>query len=272
MATIAPLTSQSPAPAGPLQAGPGIGLTSAVGGPTALPSYDAASLAQGFLPTQQQQMARNPMLPQHPTDAALDSQYLAEEAVLRANIAKQYADVLQQLGYTDEKGGFIPGSVATNAGRQEADLRRSSDLAAEDTTHQAQREGTLFSGLRGTAQARAQYPFQQQIQELGINVPMQLGQLHEQAAGLVDQYSLQNNQLLAAAAQRRAAALAQSGGGGGVAVPGAAATPGPSTLDEGTINPIALSPRPGMPTTTPTVLAPGGAVPGGVFRADPSLF
>lgn len=171
------------------------------------------------------QMTRNPMLPQHPVTAAYDSQYAADEAVLRAQISRSYADILQQLGYTDEQGNFITGSVATNAARQQTDLNRSSDLAAEQTTQDSQRSGTLFSGYRGTAQARAQYPFQQSILDLGINVPLQLSQLHEQAAGLTDQYTLQNNQLLAAAAQRQAAALTASGGGTPASTGGAPAAP-----------------------------------------------
>lgn len=161
-----------------------------------------------------QQLPRNPMLPPHPDTAAMDSEYSADEAVMRANIVKQYSDILQQLGFSDEQGNFIPGSVATNARRQQSDLQRSSDLAEEDTTNEMQRQNTLFSGYRGKAQARAQYPFQQAMLDLGINVPLQLSQLHEQAAGLADQYTLQNNQLLAAAAQRKAAALAASGGSG----------------------------------------------------------
>lgn len=163
---------------------------------------------------QNQQLGANPMLPPHPATAALDSQYAADEAVLRANTAKQYADILQQLGYTDDQGNFIPGSVATNAARQNTDLQRSSDIAAETNTQDMQRAGTLFSGYRGTAQARAQYPFQQSMIDLGINVPLTLSQLHEQAAGLVDQYTLQNNQLLAGAAQRAAAGITASGGSG----------------------------------------------------------
>lgn len=169
--------------------------------------------AQAYMPPAAQRLPRNPMLPQHPVSAAYDAQYAADEAVLRANISRSYADILQQLGYSDDQGNFIPGSISTNAARQQTDYQRSSDLAAEGVTQQSQREGTLFSGYRGTETARQQYPFQQQILDLGINVPMQLSSLYEQAAGLTDQYTLQNNQLLAGAAQRAAAAITSSGGG-----------------------------------------------------------
>lgn len=154
---------------------------------------------------QQQQMAQNPMLPQHPVTAALDAQYYAQEAVLRQKIAQQHADLLQQLGYTDAQGNVIPGSVEVNAQRQGGELQRQSGLAAQGVTEAAQRNGTLFSGRREQDTARAEYPYQNQIAQLGIDTPMQLSQLHEQAAGLVDQYTLQNNQLLADAATRASA-------------------------------------------------------------------
>jgi|SRR5215471_645300 len=165
-----------------------------------------------YLPAQaQQNLGRNPMLPQVPVTGDLDSQYLAEEAQLRSQVAKNYADILQQIGYTDQNTGqFIPGSVSVQAGRQAEDLQRQSDLAAEDVTNQAQQAGTLFSGRRAFDIARAQQPYQTQLARLGVDTPIQIGGLYEQAAGLIDQYTLQNNLYLAAMAQRRAAAIAQS--------------------------------------------------------------
>jgi|SRR5215831_19127938 len=153
----------------------------------------------------------NPMLPQMPATGDLDSQYLAEEAQLRASVAQQYADILQQIGYTDQNGNFIPGSISVGAGRQAEDLQRQSDLAAEDVTNQAQVSGTLFSGVRARDTARAQQPYQSALARLGVDTPIQIGGLYEHAAGLLDQYTLQNNLYLAAMAQRRAAAIAQAG-------------------------------------------------------------
>jgi hypothetical protein len=175
-----------------------------------------------MIPPQNKQLTKNPMLPQLPTTGDLDSQYMAAEAQLRQQVAQQYADILQQLGYVDESGNFLPGSVSVNAARQQSDLGRQSDLAGENVTQQAQQQGTLFSGKRAENTAKAQEPFQRQIAQLGVDTPLSLGHLYEQAAGLVDQYTLQNNLMLAQMAGRRAAAAAtnpagspaQQGGGG----------------------------------------------------------
>lgn len=251
----------------------GSGIPASAGIPVPGTDYTA-----DFTPGKNMQLARNPMLPQHPVTAQMDAEYAANEAILRAQVAKQYADVLQQLGYTDDSGNFIPGSVTTNAARQEGDLKRSSDIATEDVTHDMQRNGTLFSGVRGTQTARAQYPFQQQIAQLGIDVPLQLSQLYEQAAGLTDQYTLQNNQLLAAAAQRAAAALAQSGGIGSAAAAPATQPVGSFVGDNPISNPglqqPALTPNYGIPAqvggsfTMPSPLTPNYGIPkavGGTF-------
>ena len=176
-----------------------------------------------LLPSANRQLPKNPMLPQLPVTGDMDSEYLANEAQLRASVAKQYADVLQQLGYVDDAGNFLPGSISVNAARQQSDLGRQSDLAEQGVTETAAREGTLFSGRRGTETAKAQDPFQRQIAQLGVDTPLALGRQYENAAGLIDQYTLQNNLLLAAMAARRSAAITQQpagppnqqGGGGG---------------------------------------------------------
>lgn len=170
--------------------------------------YAAQGVPQNLMAQPGQRLQQNPMLPQHPQDEALDSEYYAQEALMRQQVAQQYADILQQLGYTDPSGKFIPGSVTTQAAQKQADYQRSSDIAGQEVTRTSQQQGTLFSGIRAENTARAQYPFQQAITQLGIDVPMQLGQLYGQAAGLTGQYTLQQNQLLASAAQRKAAALA----------------------------------------------------------------
>lgn len=235
-----------------------------------------------FSVPQDQQLGRNPMLPVHPVTAAMDSQYSADEAVLRANISKQYADILQQLGYTDEQGNFIPGSVATNAARQQTDLQRSSDIAGEGVTQDSQRAGTLFSGYRGTQQARAQYPFQQSMLDLGINVPLTLATLHEQAAGLTDQYTLQNNQLLAAAAARAGSGIISSAGAGvgGGTPPVGGGTPPPGTIASGapapTLNAAGFAPNTSyadLGTKPSAIVGPGplgvGAIGGNIEPPKP---
>jgi len=160
-------------------------------------------------------LQQNPQLPQTPMGAWADSQYQAAQAQLRADTANKYADILQQLGYVDPNGNFIQGSVESNANLQAADLNRQMSLADEQVTQQHQNLGTLFSGLRGTDQARAEYPMTQGLNQLMTQTPLTLQQLYEQAAGLVNQYNLSTNTNIADAASRYAAGLQASGGGGG---------------------------------------------------------
>ena len=165
------------------------------------------------MPAQSQKLGKNPMLPGLPQTGELDSEYMSGEAILRQQVAQQYADVLQQLGYVDESGNFLPGSVSVNAARQQADLAHQSDLAEQQVTNESQQQGTLFSGYRGAETGMRQEPMQRQIAQIGVDTPLALGHLYEQAAGLVDQYSLQNNLLLAQMAGRRAAAIAAAPAG-----------------------------------------------------------
>jgi hypothetical protein len=174
---------------------------------------------------QNQQLSRNPALPQHPLGAYTDAQYEADVASLRNEVSKKYADVLQRLGYVDPQSGqFIMGSVETEAGRQKGLLNRSMDLAREDVTHQHQQQGTLFSGLRGTNQARAEFPFVNQIGDVERQLPLTLSDLYEQGAGLSGEFNIKDNQLLAQAAGRRAAGLSTSPPGDVTPPPAADAT------------------------------------------------
>lgn len=203
-----------------------------------------------------QRLARNPQLPQHPLGAFTDAQFEAELASLRADTAKKHADILRQLGYQDDQGNFIMGSVENEANRQRSDLDRSQRLAEEDVTHQAQREGTLFSGLRGTATARATHPFASAMADLDVSVPNTLSQLYESAGGLIDDYSIQQNRLLADAASRRAAAITAQGGAGGV----------PGGNDPALATP-AFTPLPPPPPGTDVTGGGGGALvpPTGIY-------
>lgn len=209
-----------------------------------LPNPPAAPVSA--LP-QSKQLALNPQLPQHPMNmpdpGQLDATYNAEQAQLAHEISTRYNDVLKQLGYLDPATGqFVMGRVETDANRQRSELGRSLGLAGEAETRQRQLEGTLFSGRRGTEQARAEHPFVQGLADLDINVPTQLSDLYDQGAGLMTDYANRQNLLLADAARRRAASLLTSaypdpGTGGAPADPGAdptAALPDPTLLDTST--------------------------------------
>jgi len=169
------------------------------------------------------------MLPQTTLGEVTDAQAEAQFADLQADIARRHADILKQLGYVDDYGNFIMGSVETEAQRQIADRQRDVRLAQEDVTNEMQRAGTLFSGYRGTEQARREHPFVSAIADINTKLPGQLSDLYEQAAGLTDEFTRGRNSILADAAARRAAALTQnpvtSGGAEGTADTGAGQLP-----------------------------------------------
>jgi hypothetical protein len=231
-----------------------------------------------LLPTANQQLTKNPMLPGLPATGNMDSQYIAQEAQLRAQISQQYADVLQKLGYIDENGNFLPGSTSVNAARQESDLTRQSDLAGQAMLHQGTQGGTVHSGRLGFNTAREQQPYQRQIAQLGVDTPIALGGLYEQAAGLVDQYTLQNNLYLASMAARQAAAITAhpggddttggTGGGTGGDLSGGDTTGGGT----GTQNPqLPAGPQTGADRQFPDpIVNQNPAAPGQVFVPDNS--
>ena len=165
-------------------------------------------------------LALNPQLPQMASGINPDSQYSAEQAQLAAEISQRYNDVLKQLGYSDPgTGNFVMGRVESEANRQRTELARSQGLAAEEQTRQRQAEGTLFSGRRGTEQARAEHPFVQSLADLDVTVPQQLTDLYEQAGNTVSDYTLRNNLLLSDLARRRAAEAAANAQAPGPAGP-----------------------------------------------------
>jgi hypothetical protein len=73
-----------------------------------------------------------------------------------------------------------------------------------------QRGGTLFSGYRGTAQARAEHPYVQAMADLDVNTPLQLEDLYEQATNTLQDYTINQNLLLADAANRQAGIISRS--------------------------------------------------------------
>ena len=204
------------------------------------------AVPENLLPTQQQRYTgKNPMLPGLPDTGNMDAQYLAEEAQLRATIAKQYADVLQQLGYIDPTtGAFLPGSVSVEAGRKQSDLTRQSGIAGDQATDERVRGNAFFSGRTAENVERATQPYERQIAQLGVDTPLALAGLYEKAAGLIDQYTLQNNLYLANMAARQAAAIAKNPAG----APKDQQTTAPTNPGG---NPITGPPGSGLASTTP---------------------
>jgi hypothetical protein len=166
-----------------------------------------------------QMLARNPQLPSK-AGTGTDAQYAADEAMLREQIRQQYNSVLSQLGYKDDSGNLTMGNIELDAYRQQRDLSRQQGLAVDDVTHQMQREGTLFSGYRGTQQGLAERPFISALADIGVDLPRRLSDTYDQAQNLINDYQLQQSMLLLQAADRYAAKLANSPTGGGGSRPG----------------------------------------------------
>jgi len=159
----------------------------------------------------------------------VDSIYLAANAMLRYQAQQNYADILQQLGYTNDQGQFVMGDVESQGihDKQVADYNRLQ--AIQDTTNAMQNAGTLFSGYRGYAQARAEHPYVQQIADIDVSVPKQLASLYEKASGVITNYTLQDQQNLADAAARIAAGMTGRGGAGGTGTSTPTGTTTPTT-------------------------------------------
>jgi hypothetical protein len=150
-----------------------------------------------------QVLPTNMTFPQAYSGPEADAQYMADEAALRYNIAKQYSDLLNQLGYVDpQTGATIQGQIAQKSNIQGAQYQH--DLAQEaiDNDRTMQNNGTIFSGVRGTELAKLQYPTENQLGGLQLDTATQMQQAYQNAQDLINQYSLQNNQLIGQAAQR----------------------------------------------------------------------
>jgi hypothetical protein len=173
-------------------------------------------------------MSRNPMLSQSPLGAYTDAKYEADLATLQNDIAKRYATEIQKLGYTDEQGNVIPGSLEVEANRNMTEYQRQMGLAGEGVTQESQRQGTLFSGYRGTQQARAEFPWSNAMARTQTDLGLNLAGSRENIAGLMGEYSARMQGYLADAAARRAAAITQAGTGTGNAnnPPGGGGPPG----------------------------------------------
>ena len=199
-----------------------------------------------------------PIFPAPTPGAYTDAQYLAQEAALRYSIAKQYQDVLSQLGYVDPATGkTIQGQIAIAANIKAAQLQH--DLAQESIMNDRQRqnEGTIFSGIRGTELAQAQYPTVQGLGELGLNTTDAMSKSYQGAQDLITQYNLQNNQLLADAANRQLGNITANPGG----TPPASGGAGGAAADtSGTPPPADTSGMPAAPAgqALPPESAPAG--------------
>jgi len=191
----------------------------------------------------------NPQLPPPPQGAYTDAQYAADEASLRQDIVSRYHDILQQLGYTDEHGNFIPGLVEVEANRRRGELGYNMGQAQLGVTRAQQQRGTLFSGRRAEEQAQAEHPYITSLAQLEEDVPRQLAGLYSHAGGLISEYATRNAGLLASAAARYVPPAATGDAGPAPAdFSGSAAAP--------TQDPVAAAIAPALPTAAPAYALP----------------
>lgn len=193
-------------------------------------------------------LAKNPQLSPHPLGAKTDSQFEAEDAQLQFDITNRYNDVLRQLGFMDpESGQRVQGTVEIAADRMRRDLNRERGLAAQEVTNENQQRGTLFSGVRGTQQARRTHPFVTALGDLDVDTAGTLSGLYDQGTSLLTEYGLRRNALLAAAAARAAKGITTN----------PPPTPGTPTAASPADAPTAVGPEGGrVETPQGTVLVP----------------
>lgn len=157
---------------------------------------------------QSQQLAVNPQLVTHPLGAYTDALYESQEAELRATTLRSYNDLLQKLGYLDpDTGEFIRGSIETEAQAEEMRQAYGLEIARQGVTDAMQKQGTLFAGIRGTQQARAEDPYIEAIAALKSSVPQQLSAAYRASLQSLEDYRIGQMKLLADAATRDTTSL-----------------------------------------------------------------
>jgi hypothetical protein len=168
---------------------------------------------------------QNPTLVTHPLGAQTDDIYESSVAQLAFDTQSRYASLLQELGFIDDAGTFLPGTLETDAARQRADLERQRGLALDEVVNNAIRGGTVFSGRRAQRTAETQQPFDAAVTELTTRLSRELANRFQGISGLTQQFELGRNMLLSEAAERIKQSLmtgpvgGEEGGGGAGGLP-----------------------------------------------------
>ena len=129
-------------------------------------------------------MSLNPQLPE-PQGVWSDPQYETDISDLRRSFIENYQNDLQQLGYTDAAGNYIPGGLQIAYDRQNTAAQKALADAEIAAANNAQMRGTLFSGRRADELAQMQAPTRTQISQMTEDLPRQLGALYTHASGLL---------------------------------------------------------------------------------------
>ncbi len=172
------------------------------GAATTSPSAGYGAGGLSIVPGGQRVQNKNPSLVTHPLGAQTDDVYEAAVAQLQHQTQSQYMNLLQELGFMDEQGNFIPGTLETEAVRQRAELERQRGLSLQDVLENAVQRGTVFSGRRAKLTAQAQQPFDTGIANVGTVLSRELAKRYQGLGELTSQFELGRNMLISEAAQR----------------------------------------------------------------------
>jgi len=168
----------------------------------------------------------NPQLVTHPLGKQTDDQYEAAVAQLVHGTNTSYANILKELGFLDETGKFLPGTLETQAARDRFELERQRELARRSVDEGAMRGNTVFSGRRAKLLDDASSPYDTGIANLGTQLSQALAQRYGDLGNVTKEFELQRNLLLSDAAERIAALIAAKPVGGGEgALPGGEGAP-----------------------------------------------
>ena len=212
------------------ETGTGAGLAAGAPAPaSAAPPTTPGAVTPAFntvVPTGQQVQGGNPQLVTHPLGKQTDDQYEAAVAQLVHGTNTSYANILKELGFLDETGKFLPGTLETQAARDRFELERQRELARRSVDEGAMRGNTVFSGRRAKLLDDASSPYDTGIANLGTQLSQALAQRYGDLGNVTKEFELQRNLLLSDAAERIAALIAAKPVGGGEgALPGGEGAP-----------------------------------------------
>lgn len=177
-----------------------------VGGPTPGPAPvgGPASIVSGAAQGNPN-FSINPQLMPPPAGFEPDEEYNSQISQLEAQYGKDIVDILEQIGWVDPQGNFVPGSLEQAAWGQVAEQERQRDLALQGVTQNAVLGGTVFSGKRAQRMAEASGPFDAEIGAINTALGSQIGGLTSDLGGMYAAWNAARNPLITAAMSRAAA-------------------------------------------------------------------
>jgi len=174
---------------------------SLTGAPAAAPAGYGPE-GQSIVPEAQRVANKNPQLVTHPLGAQTDDIYESSIAQLQFDTQAKYMSLLQDLGFMDDKGQFMPGLLETEAVRRRSDIGFERDLALQQVVENAVRGNTVFSGRRAQNQAQTQRPYDAALSNLETTLGRELGGRYQQLGDLTRGFELNRNSMISEAAER----------------------------------------------------------------------